>query len=169
MQYCHNCKVNINGNKKCCPLCQGTLSGEAEPLKEAYPTPIPPKYNSPLLLKLINFTAVAIIVIAFAVNIMIPTDIWWSLFVAGGTVCAWITVSVSIIYRKKLFKNITWQLFIITGLALLWDTFTGWLGWSLDYVIPCCCAATTISIIIPVSYTHLDVYKRQHLCLPYQI
>ncbi len=35
MLYCKKCNVSINGNKKCCPLCQGKLLGE--PSVEAYP------------------------------------------------------------------------------------------------------------------------------------
>ena len=30
MQECKKCKITIRGNKKCCPLCQGRLSGEPE-------------------------------------------------------------------------------------------------------------------------------------------
>ena len=38
--------------------------------------------------------------------------------------------------RRNILKNETWQLLIITVLCILWDHFTGWRGWSLDFVFP---------------------------------
>ena len=29
-----------------------------------------------------------------------------------------------------------WQLILITVIAVLWDNFTGWRGWSVDFVLP---------------------------------
>lgn len=146
MQYCRKCKVSVVGNKACCPLCQGELTGE--PSEEVYPEIARPKISSEFLLKLISFVAITAIVVCFAVNYMIPTEVRWSLISAAGILCAWLTTSVGIVYRKRVLKNITWQLFLITALSVLWDRFTGWRGWSLDFVLPCGCVASMISIFI---------------------
>lgn len=35
MQYCKKCRISIRGNKSCCPLCQGELTGG--PTEDAFP------------------------------------------------------------------------------------------------------------------------------------
>ena len=29
-----------------------------------------------------------------------------------------------------------WQLLLISVIAILWDRFTGWRGWSVDFILP---------------------------------
>ena len=55
MQSCKNCGVTVNGYKRCCPLCQGELTGTPEPLLEAFPQQPAPKYDRGLLKKILNF------------------------------------------------------------------------------------------------------------------
>lgn len=148
MQFCPKCKVSINGNKKCCPLCQGELSGESDGDVGAYPFIERPKYNKNALLRIVSFAAIVSIVVCISINLMVPARVWWSLFATGGIVCGWIATSVGIVYKRKLFKNITWQLFILTTLAVLWDWVTEWRGWSIDYVLPCTCLASMLSMVI---------------------
>lgn len=146
MQHCPKCKVSVNGDKICCPLCQGELAGEGEPEREAFPKLPPPKYTRNFILRLISFLCIIAIVISISMNIMIPTRVWWSAFVSLGVVSAWITLSVAFLYRKKVYKNITLQLFIITLLSIFWDIVTGMHGWSFDFVIPGCCLISSITI-----------------------
>lgn len=146
MQQCRKCKVSVNGNKRCCPLCQGELLGASS--ENAYPHFHIPKYSKNLLMKLISFIAISLIIISLAVNLMVPTNMWWSLFAIGGVISAWITATVAIRYRRKLFKNITRQLFIVTIFAVIWDLSTGWLGWSIDYVLPISCMASMLSMYL---------------------
>ena len=38
MQYCPKCKVNIRGEKYCCPLCQGKIKEIDDNIDEPFPT-----------------------------------------------------------------------------------------------------------------------------------
>ena len=120
MQQCRKCRVNVDGDKGRCPLCQGELTGERE--RDMFPRIAEPRFLSGRLS--------------------------WSVICIAGVICAWLTTSVGIAYRKRILKNITWELFLITALSVLWDRFTGWRGWSLDFVLPCACVCATVSIFI---------------------
>ena len=41
-----------------------------------------------------------------------------------------------------------WQLVIVSAGSLLWDVFTGWQGWSVDYVIPLAMLVNMLSMVI---------------------
>ena len=43
-------------------------------------------------------------------------------------------------------KNMIYQVVILSLLAVVWDRFTGWHGWSLDYVIPILCVTAMVSM-----------------------
>lgn len=147
MQYCRNCKVNVEGKKSRCPLCQGELTGEAE--TEMYPAFAPPRFGSTFLVKLISFIAISAGVICLVTDFLLTDGrLSWSLISAAGILCAWLTTTVAVTYRKRVLKNITWQLFLITALSVIWDRFTGWHGWSLDFVLPCACVCAMGSIIL---------------------
>lgn len=153
MMYCKKCNVSINGNKKCCPLCQGTLLGK--PSTEAYPQIELPRYTRHFLIRLISFIAIATAVICVFINIMIPTKVFWCWFAVCGIFCGWITAMIGIIYRKRLISNIMLQLFIITAMCFLWDKFTGWHKWSIDFVLPCSCFASTVAICVLSIVKHI--------------
>lgn len=147
MQYCRHCKVSVEGQKSRCPLCQGELTGEAE--TEMYPAFPPPRFGSTFLVKLISFIAISAAVICVVTDFLISDGrLSWSLISSGGILCAWLTTAVAVTYRKRVLKNITFQLFLITALSVIWDRFTGWLGWSLDFVLPCACVCAMGSVML---------------------
>lgn len=146
MMYCKKCNVFVNGEKRCCPLCQGILLGN--PSVDAYPKIEQPKYNRHFLIRLISFIAIAMAVICTFVNIMLPKYGYWCIFADAGILCGWITAMIGITYRKRLISNIMLQLFIITAMSFIWDSCTGWYKWSIDFVLPCCCFASTVAICV---------------------
>ncbi|MCM1523324.1 MAG: DUF6320 domain-containing protein [Ruminococcus sp.] len=146
MQHCGKCGVDVEGDKKMCPLCQGELTGRPEP--EMFP-PLPePRFKSGFLRKLISFIAISALVICLLTDYMLSGRLTWSLISAAGIICAWLTTSVGIAYRKRVLKNITFELILVTSLAVLWDTLLGWQGWSLDFVLPCSCICAVTSVFI---------------------
>lgn len=163
MQYCSNCKVDIVGEKCHCPLCQGELSGVAEPKSEVYPNIKPPSKPSPLLIKLITFSAIVISVLSVMINMVLPDQSRWSLFVVAGAICAWITSIVTINKRRNVLKCIAQQELIVIPLAFFWDLFTGWRSWSITYVYPSvvvcvCIAMLTLAIILKYPPSDYIVY-----------
>ena len=157
MQYCEKCRAQILGEKQMCPLCQGELSGTPERETEAYPQVPDPKYSAGFLLRLISFAAIVAIVVSFTVNWLVPTQVMWCWFVIGGVVCAWITASVGIVKRRNVLKNISWQVVLVSLLAVGWDYCTTWRGWSLDYAIPGICFAAMVAMTFFSKLTKLPV------------
>lgn len=147
MLYCPKCKTDIEGNKGCCPLCQGELTDKAEGY-DAYMYVPPEKFSRNLMFRIVSFACACAIILAVALNFIIGSEYWWSLFAVAGVASIWVTLSIGITYRKRLFKNITFQLYFITAAAVLWDVATGWQGWSIDFVLPCACVAYMFSIFV---------------------
>ena len=147
MRYCNSCKVTVTGDKKRCPLCRNLLSGTAKPDTDVFPTLPPPRYSRHLLYKLVTLTAISAIVICFAVNWMVPSQGWWAVFASVGILAAWLTTMVGIAKRRNIIKNITWQMFLLSGLLVLLDFTYRWRGWSVDFVLPCLCLASMASVL----------------------
>ena len=70
------------------------------------------------------------------VNFLATPSFLWGGYVMAGVFCMWLLVIVGYRKRKNLLKNGMWQLLIVTAGAFLWDHFTGYQGWSLDFVLP---------------------------------
>ena len=147
MLYCKSCRVWVAGVHQRCPLCGGNLSGKRE---EAPSYPELPENRSftKRLIQIISGAALTAAIICVAVNLLVPTGIWWSLFAVLGLGCGWLWVVVGIVKKAKLLNNIVWQLVLISGVAFLWDWLTGWRGWSVDYVFPSVCIGAMLAVII---------------------
>lgn len=140
MQYCPSCQMHIAGDKCCCPLCGGALEGKGDPQSEIFPRLTPSKSLARRVLRILALTGAAATAVCVLINLAMGTAVWWSLFVAGGVACGILTVAIGIAYRRDIPQNIAWETALVILLAILWDTATGWLGWSLDFVFPCACA-----------------------------
>ena len=148
MQFCQKCGVSVNGSKKCCPLCQHRLSGEPEPQNERYPVIPPPKYSRNLVFRIMTFAVIAICVISYVINELVNPDVKWCAVVCLAALCAWAAGTVAIWYRKRILKNIIWELLLITPICIAWDVNTGWHRWSVNFVLPILCGSAVIAAII---------------------
>ena len=83
-----------------------------------------------------TFLCIAIAVVCGMVNYMFSDRLSWALFVAAGCFCTWLIVGVAYGKRRNILKNLMWQLLIVSLAGILWDWFTGWRGWSLDFLFP---------------------------------
>lgn len=146
MQHCGYCQVDVAGNKARCPLCGSPLQGQGSAGTEVFPH-IRPSRASISLLRVLALVAISISFVCLLVNIAAGTQVWWSLFVAGGLLCNYLLVSVAMIYRRDPIQNIGWQMTLISLLSVLWDWGIGWMGWSLEFVLPCACVAGMVVVI----------------------
>jgi hypothetical protein len=99
-------------------------------------------------------------VISIVINLIRPAGGWWSLFVITGFASLWIDFAVLIRKRNNLTKDVLWQAVVVSLLAYLWDRFTGFHGWSLDYVLPILvtCAMIAITLIAQIQKLHIQDY-----------
>lgn len=143
---CKNCKLDVAGTPKRCPLCQGDLTGEPQESTQIFPY-VPPQKSGRLFLSILGFISVVICVVCFAVNLSFPGR-WWSLFVLGGMVSFWTAFALVIQKKGNVHKTIVWQVVLISGIALAWDFATGFHLWSVNFVVPIVCSLALIAMAI---------------------
>ncbi|MDO4273884.1 MAG: DUF6320 domain-containing protein [Eubacteriales bacterium] len=103
-----------------------------------------------------TFLCIAAAVICSMINYMLVKRLDWSWFVAGGCLCTWILVTVAYKKRRNILKNEMWQLLLVSGIGVLWDVFTGWHGWSVDFVIPLASLGVLTTIPVIAKVRHLE-------------
>jgi hypothetical protein len=149
MLFCHKCKVKILGSPRRCPLCHGPLSGEAEPDENVFPVLPPQRTFFKRLVAIFAFGTIAVAVVLAAVNIAVSTDSnWWFPFILAGFASLWISFLSMRKEWRNIPKTIFLQLLLVSVLVLLWDLFTGFHKWSLDYVIPILFSVSMIAITV---------------------
>ena len=156
MRYCDRCGVQVLGTMSTCPLCQGPLSGQAEAAEDVFPSiPLSGKLSAPLLRLLILLSVIAAAVCA-AVLLSAPRYRWAALSVLAGLGSGWLTVWIAVKKRRKPFKAVFWQICSISLLTVAWDFGTGFLGWSLDFVLPILYACTMLAMTVAARILRLQ-------------
>jgi hypothetical protein len=149
--------VAIKGNHKVCPLCGGIIAANSTASEEVYPR-IPTIYQEfNILIRTMIMVSVSAMIISFAVNFIFTKESRWSLLVAAGILCMWISLFVIIRKKNNIPKTIVWQVAIIGILSVLWDRSMGWMGWSIDYVIPTVCVGAMIVMAIAAKILKIGV------------
>lgn len=148
MQYCEKCGVNVAGSHMRCPLCQGTLAGERTEAEDVFPHLSDSGKSHGLFYRLLVFATVVTAVICVSINFLLPTRIWWSGFVVGGMVSAWLLVAVALRKRHNIPKTILRLVVWGSLLAAAWDQFTGAHGWAIGYVIPILCSGAMVALMV---------------------
>ena len=147
MLYCINCGISIRGNKRCCPLCQGELTGT--PSEAAFPTLKRARITSLSLVKLFTFLFIALEIVWSAVGFLANFTLAWVPFAMAGTLVAWLDAVLAVYFRNNVVKNITIQVYLVMIGGFVIDRFTGFHGWSVQWLIPCCflgLVTTTIAL-----------------------
>lgn len=160
MPYCVKCKTSITGNLQRCPLCQNDLIDNNTNKDNIFPTISPPKHPYRKYIKLIGFLTIVAGGISIIINLCVPTINWWSLFVLAGIASLWLSFAVIIKKRNNIPKNILWEVLVVSIIAIVWDLFTGFNKWSIDYVLPilCSCAMIAMAVTAKIKKLHIEDY-----------
>ena len=160
MKICERCAVTVSGGFVKCPLCQNALKGENANEYEVFPFVPLVKHKHYTLYRFLQLCSSVIVIASLSINWMLPQTGYWSLFVLAGVACVWLSLVTAIQKRKNILKNLAYQVTIVSVLSVLWDIFTGWNGWSVDFVIPisfvCVMAAT--AVLARILRMQTDVY-----------
>lgn len=116
------------------------------------------------VMQIFNFLCIAVAVLCGMINYLTREKLDWAFFAAAGCLCGWMIVAVAYAKRRNILKNEMIQLALVTILAALWDKFTGWHGWSLDFVLPF--GAVAVLGSIPVIGKGAEAGNRRISVLP---
>lgn len=104
-----------------------------------------------------TFLCIVLAVVCNLIDYLVDGHMGWAWFVTAGAFCTWLMVSVAYVKRRNLLKNEMWQLVIVTVAGVLWDMFTGWRGWSVDYLLPLAALAVICSMWVITAAQRLEV------------
>ncbi len=157
MLKCDKCKVSLQGEYEVCPLCGGIIREGDKAGEEVFPN-IPTIFQEfNIFIRIMILVSIVAIVISFAVNLIFARDSRWSLIVAASIGCMWVSLFFIIRKRNNIPKTIVWQVVLLGVLSVLWDWSMGWLGWSLDFVIPSVCFGAMVVMAIAAKILKIGV------------
>ena len=107
-------------------------------------------------IQIFTFLCLAVAVLCGMINYLTLGTLNWFWFAAAGCLCAWAIVTVAYTKRRNILKNEMWQLLLVTVLAVLWDHFTSWRGWSVDFVLPFGALAVQCSMVVIAKVNRLE-------------
>ena len=113
------------------------------------------------IVQIFNFVCIAAAILCGMINYLTREKLDWFWFAAAGCFCGWLIVAVAYAKRRNILKNEILQLLLVTIIAVLWDKYSGWHGWSLDFVLPFGALAILGSIPILVKVQKLE--KEEYL------
>ena len=132
---CYKCNVNVESNTHICPLCKNELQKEGK-IENVFPV-IPTIHKGHgIFLKILVLIILANITICMAIDFMMNKTITWSFIVLAANLCVSLSLALAIKKRHHFAKLMFSEYFLIVVSTLVWDYFTGWKLWSLDYVLP---------------------------------
>ena len=127
----------------------------AEKVEPEFPMPQMPSEQEMKVYKVYSFLCLVLAAAMVVTDLNFHPHIRWTWFTAGGVATMWIASSIGFFKRYNLLKNVMWQLLIGTVIAILWDVFTGWRGWSVDFVFPVGVLAVLISVPVIAKISRL--------------
>lgn len=147
MKRCYKCNVDVNSSLNKCPLCQNEIeSGKVE--NSVFPI-IPTIYKSHrLLYKILSFISIFGAIVCLTINSIVSKEISWFWFVVAGILCFWITLITAVRRRNHFMKLLFTEFNFIIIITILWDYFTGWRLWSVNYVLPFICISYILAVFI---------------------
>ena len=148
MLRCEHCKVDLPDNPSRCPLCMNVPSGTADSGESRYPLLFASKGSfSQKVTIWVAFVSVCAALISVAVNLVLPANGWWFIFVIAGIGRFWTDFVIMAKKSRNMPKSIIWQAVLVIIIAFIWDFATGFNGWSVDFVFPILCTCSMVATI----------------------
>lgn len=146
MRRCNKCNVELDIISNKCPLCDSVID-EDKKTDSSYPT-INTVVSKSLFRKIIFFIACIVSALVLILNYALTPNIKWSLFVVAQIFASYYVFYNVLSGRKKVIKLLLSLNIIVSSLSIFWDVYTGFHGWSVNYVIPSLCISYGMFMLI---------------------
>lgn len=173
MKHCPHCNVNVNANRKRCPLCYTILIDDKQELtNQPHPNKII-KEKMSLITKLLLFFSLIAIVASIIANVSTLNEdapLYWCILVIVGVPYAWLSVRYVILSKGNVPTKIFSESFATILLVILVEIIIKLMSgidetslWSINYVVPSILMLTslalfTVSTIIKKFYCDSIMY-----------
>ena len=144
MNKCLKCDVLVDSLADKCPLCNSQMEKSKD---SSYPN-IKRKLTSALFRKIMFLIAITICMVVALVNYILTPNIKWSYFVILQIILMCYVFYHLLNGRGKVVKLLFVLNILVCGLSIFWDNYTGFRGWSINYVFPSLCITYGIFMII---------------------
>jgi uncharacterized membrane protein len=143
---CEKCNIELDIISNKCPLCNSVVSDKKN-IEGSYPI-LKPVVSNKLYKKVLFFIACIISIVVIILNIALTPTIRWSFFVVLQIFLSYYIFSKILSGRIKVIKILLILNLLVCGISMFWDSYTGFHGWSINYVIPALCISYGIFMII---------------------
>lgn len=143
---CEKCNIELDIISNKCPLCKSVVTDIKNP-EGSYPI-LKPVVSNKLYKKLLFFVACIISVVVILLNVALTPGIRWSFFVILQLILSYFIFSKILSGRIKVIKIFLILNILVCILSIFWDSYTGFRGWSTNYVIPALCISYGVFMII---------------------
>lgn len=137
MKQCKKCNISLDVRTNNCPLCNSEIDG-VKSFKSSYPF-ISDIINKHLYRKMILLLAFLTSSIVLVLNYFLTPTIKWSFFVIIQIFMSYYIFYNILNGRKRVIKTLLALNIIVSFLSVFWDFYTGFHGWSTNYVLPSLC------------------------------
>lgn len=152
MKKCHSCNVYINTERKTCPLCYDILEDVdgKELEKPTYPLYSIKKNKKNLFIKTVIFICLFTTIITLFIDLVTRKsgEKFWFPYVGASMLYIFILIRNCILSKNNTAFRIVVQMISLSVLVYVIDYFSGYTGWSINYVIPLLSVVSSFTIVI---------------------
>ena len=129
-----------------CPLCNSEIIVIDE-IKSSYPI-LKNIISHNIFRRVIFFIASFISIVIAFLNYLLTPNVKWSIFVIMQIFASYFVFKDILNGRKKVVKLLLALNIFITIISVFWDIYTGFRGWSTNYVLPALCITYGVFMLL---------------------
>lgn len=163
MKYCSHCKIEVDTERKTCPLCFHLLDEKEPSTYQPYKPYERPSRSQEIFMRIVLYIVIVSIIASTIVNIATLGKNhgvrWWSLMVDVSAIYTYFFITTMCKGRRNMAVRFLLQIFLLSILVIVINLVTNpEILWSLTYVIPFCITSALITTVM-MTFIRNSLYK----------
>lgn len=151
MKICKRCKVNVRDDSNMCPLCRTVLtSSDDKTLNKTYPTIDVSVHKYNIIKRIFMFVSILSAVASVVTNYVTYNGVIWSAITIAAIIYFWVILTYSIKRNRNIASQILVQVLCTSIIIVIFDNAIGYIGWSVNHVIPEIMILANVAVLILV-------------------
>lgn len=143
--------VKIRDDSDICPLCRSVLTNiDGEVFDKTYPTIEVSAHKYNIIKRIFMFVSILSAVGSVVTNYLTYNGVIWSAITIAAIIYFWIIMTYSIKHNRNIASQILVQLLCVSILTVIMDNAIGYIGWSVNHVIPEIMILANVAVLILV-------------------